>query len=320
MDILYYKDPIGNFGDDLNKFLWDEVAPYIRDKKSDYLLLGVGSLLNPNFLKDNKVIVFGSGVAYNHVQANKNNLIIKCVRGKLTARALGIDESFAISDSAILIRAIKKFPIITDNERSGILFIPHHLTYVNYKLQLSQICDKVGFKLIDPALDSKIIINKISHAKLVISEAMHGAIIADTMRVPWIPVVLGHQINTFKWLDWLSMFNVQYAPIYLGVPNFKDYKLNNLLIKYNLAFFKPNFRSMNEKDLLFKNEQSTMYKIMHKLLKIKFKFIGERADERRQKKMINLMKNLKTQKSFLSDDDIFNERFKSLLGKLEDLK
>lgn len=36
---------------------------------------------------------------------------------------------------------------------------------------------------------------------MVLADAMHAAIIADAMRVPWLPLITSPQINTFKWLD-----------------------------------------------------------------------------------------------------------------------
>jgi succinoglycan biosynthesis protein ExoV len=45
---------------------------------------------------------------------------------------------------------------------------------------------------------------------------MHAAIVADAMRVPWIPLVTSPQVNTFKWLDWTRSMKVQYAPVTLS--------------------------------------------------------------------------------------------------------
>lgn len=313
MDIIYYKDKEGNFGDDLNEWLWCEVCPAILKKESDYSLLGVGSIINKDIIKDRKVIVFGSGVAYGEIP-NISDLTIKCVRGKLTAKILGIDESFAISDGAILIREIPYFSPISENKRSGVILIPHHLTFHRY--DLSEICNKAGIELINPSEDSKYIINKIRHAKLVITEAMHGAIIADTVRVRWIPIVLSSNISTFKWLDWLSMFNLEYKPIYIGVPNLFDYKINNLLIKYGMDFFKKNHSNMNVYDLLKWNDKTFSFKLYEKFFKCMKPFLNLKN---RNRKMTKLLVSLKDRESYLSNDDIFNENLRLLKIKLQEL-
>jgi succinoglycan biosynthesis protein ExoV len=45
---------------------------------------------------------------------------------------------------------------------------------------------------------------------------MHGAILADTLRVPWIPVITSPIINVFKWRDWTMSLGLDYRRILLG--------------------------------------------------------------------------------------------------------
>ena len=40
----------GNFGDDLNLWLWDALLPGLRDVREETLLVGVGTVLNPTLL------------------------------------------------------------------------------------------------------------------------------------------------------------------------------------------------------------------------------------------------------------------------------
>lgn len=108
MDVLYYKDSVGNFGDDLNEWLWDGVIPTFHEIESNYSLLGVGSIINKQVIKNKKVLVFGSGIAYGDIP-DKKQLEIVCVRGKLTATLLNINESFAVTDTAILLSTMPEF-------------------------------------------------------------------------------------------------------------------------------------------------------------------------------------------------------------------
>lgn len=45
---------------------------------------------------------------------------------------------------------------------------------------------------------------------VILAEAMHGAIVADALRIPWIPISCSRIILEFKWQDWLSSLNLSY--------------------------------------------------------------------------------------------------------------
>lgn len=317
MNVTYYKDPIGNFGDDLNEWIWDEIAPFIRDKESIYSLLGIGSIINNLLIKDEKVIVFGSGIGYGEIP-NKEDLIINCVRGKLTARLLVISESLAVADSAILLNLIPSFSPIPENERDGVIFILHHTTAL--KSNYSEICDKLDIELVSPILDSKHVINKIGGSKLVIAESMHAAIVADAMRVNWIPVVANSNTNTFKWLDWLSTFEINYKPIYIGLPDLIAERNNNLLIKYNMALFKPNYSNMNEKQLLSSNQKNICYRLHKMLIKIQNKLTTKKTKENHKNKTLLLLANAMESQPYLSNDSVFYKNLAILKQKLNELE
>jgi succinoglycan biosynthesis protein ExoV len=46
----------GNFGDDLNLWLWDYLLPGFRDVHADTMLVGVGTVLNPVLLPPGRAL------------------------------------------------------------------------------------------------------------------------------------------------------------------------------------------------------------------------------------------------------------------------
>ena len=58
MKPYYWESQHGNFGDDLNLWLWDFLLPGFREAHADVLLVGVGTVLNSALLpKDGRKLV-----------------------------------------------------------------------------------------------------------------------------------------------------------------------------------------------------------------------------------------------------------------------
>ena len=104
---LYYwveKSGIVNFGDDLNPWLWKRLLPYKFNEKSNIQFIGIGTLLNECIPKADKTLVFGSGVGYGKsLPLIDDSWHFYFVRGPRSAHALGLDDSAAITDPAILL-------------------------------------------------------------------------------------------------------------------------------------------------------------------------------------------------------------------------
>ena len=77
------------------------------------------------------------------------------------------------------------------------------------------VCKELGFGYIDPRWTVEEVLSAISQTEVLLCEAMHGAIVADALRVPWIPVVTNSTILSFKWQDWCSSIGVEYKPNYI---------------------------------------------------------------------------------------------------------
>lgn len=208
MNLYYYQDPIGNFGDDLNPWLWPQLfpAPLAHCFDDNTLFLGIGSILNHKIAAyPGKKIVFGSGFGYGSPPTITDDWRFFCVRGPLTAKLLGLPEQMAISDSALLVREL-----IEPAPKSGNTpaFMPHHVTTQHHNWR--DVCESLSIRYIDPAAPVEQTIALIRQSSVVIAEAMHGVIIADALRVPWIPVRTRSGILEFKWQDWSSSLALEH--------------------------------------------------------------------------------------------------------------
>jgi succinoglycan biosynthesis protein ExoV len=217
MDLIYYKDPNGNFGDDLNEWIWDQLLPGWQGWDGATSLLGVGTLLNKTRLdplRNRKLLIVGSGVGYGSFPARPlpPGWDVRSVRGPQSARLLGLPPRAGLLDPAIMIPDFAEFSAI---KTSGApIFIPHHSSLG--RLDWAEACSGAGVDFVSPCKTSKDVIRRIAAAPLVIAESMHAAILADSFRVPWIPVRISHLFNAAKWDDWAESLglNVTIPPLF----------------------------------------------------------------------------------------------------------
>lgn len=232
MKVIYFQDPQGNFGDELNRWLWPRIfgeavtgfghhgkETSLENNAEELLFYGIGTILDDRIPQQPEKIIFGSGFGYGEKPHQLNDFNIFFVRGKWTAKALGIDPGKALTDPAILLRRF--FPLIADShKRHDISFMPHHSSTGGDFWRKA--CAELNINYIDPlGFDVERVIREISVSRLVIAEAMHGAIVADTFRVPWIAVSSVEETNNFKWQDWCGTLALTYAPLKL-IPIFEN--------------------------------------------------------------------------------------------------
>jgi succinoglycan biosynthesis protein ExoV len=203
-----YRDPVGNFGDDLNLWLWPRLVPGIFDVDDGRLFLGIGTLLNHRVPAAARKLVFGTGVGYGEPPSVDANLKIYCVRGPLSARALDLPARFAITDPAILVR---KLPLPHHKSGPDLSFMPHHRTMGS--IPWARYCRIAGIRLIDPRGPLLTILGNIRSSTFLVTESLHGAIVADALRVPWIPIRIFPMVLDFKWEDWCASMGVPYSPV-----------------------------------------------------------------------------------------------------------
>lgn len=220
MKLTYFQGDPPNFGDELNATMWSHLLPagFFDDDASE-LFIGIGSIIQHGYPKDARKIVVGSGYGGYTIKpdAHDGTWDFHFVRGPQTTEALGLNPDLAIADSAILLR---QTPLPAPATDIKIGFIPHYesIERGNWKVA----CDLAGISFIDPTDPPERIIQQILGAKLVITEAMHGAIVADALRTPWIAVRTMHHIHRFKWYDWVKSLDIDYQPAFLFPSNLRE--------------------------------------------------------------------------------------------------
>lgn len=210
MKLFYCKLEAGNFGDDLNEWIWDHLLPGWREWDPEVTLVGVGTLINaPNLLPytDRRMVIMGSGVGYGHgtIPAVDPKWDVRCLRGPRSAMLLGLPESIGITDPATMLSDLAVFG--TGERSAKPIFVPHweSVSLVNWQ----EACRRCDMEFVDPRGDARHVIGKISRAPLVLAESMHAAIIADTFRVPWIPTRIGRSFLASKWRDFFMSSGIE---------------------------------------------------------------------------------------------------------------
>lgn len=213
MEVLYYRDPKGNFGDDLNEVMWQRLLPATVLERNDLALLGIGSIFNAararaEVVAGRSVFVLGSGAGYGPLPPDWQKWTILGVRGPLTAELIGRPET-AMTDGAALLRFLPDL-IRRDPNPDQTLLIPHY--HSADRGQWERVAGELGFTYVNPRWSVETVLGHLARAKLVVTEAMHGAIVADTMRIPWIPILIAPDALPFKWRDWTLSLGMDYNP------------------------------------------------------------------------------------------------------------
>mgnify|MGYP003636189605 FL=1 len=200
MKLVFFRGKVPNFGDELNLHVWPALLPKgFLDEDESELFVGIGSIIGDHLPAKSRKFVMGSGYAgyMGLPDVHDGSWDIRFVRGPNTAKTLGIAPGLSICDSAILLRAMD---LPAPDTSVGVAFMPHYesLERGNW----AEACRQAGITLIDATEPVEKVLSQIQGARLLITEAMHGAIVADALRTPWIgarPIYGGHHK---KWLDW----------------------------------------------------------------------------------------------------------------------
>ncbi len=294
MKLQYHKGK--NFGDELNPLIWNHFLPGYFNGHDEVNFLGIGSILGFGNKYSGKKIVLSSGFGdgaqstYGRLPQDHQDYDFICVRGPLTAQLLNLSDKQWVTDGAILLADMQ---LSFRPDPKHISFMPHVGSMVFYDHQ--KMCQELGWNFIDPTSGIDEVIYQMSQSKLLVTEAMHGAIVADTFRIPWIPYVGYKTINAFKWQDWCASMQLKYEPLILK-PYFSEVKSKELLAE-----------KLNAKGL------SILLPLISPILKL--------VMNRNWKYNMRKLKSLETLGSGqLSRDEIFDDRLKAMKEKIVEFK
>lgn len=222
-NLYYYKTNVGNIGDDLNEWLWPDLLD-LNNVKKDIKLIGIGSIITPalekekNFLESTK-ITLGSGVRGIDSLPNLNtNWDFSFLRGPISSLYLTGNLDNYITDGAYCLRLHSKFKLLANTKKSHpIAFMPYLRT--SHLIPWEKICKELGIHYISPhpleGIESKL--KEIASCEYIITEAMHGGILADIFRIPWTKfqfasnLIEGSHTNELKWQDWTRGLHIKYS-------------------------------------------------------------------------------------------------------------
>jgi len=214
-----------NWGDDINKYFMEYATgkkfvfiPYnsllFKRKIQRYSM--IGSIIG--FYDLNNMIIYGSGIIDPNITLVGTPIKIISVRGPQTQKAL-LRQNYLCperyGDPALLLPYFYK---PNPNRRNGVCIIPNmgtKNTDLLMKMKEEYKCEIIDMTRYKKWTD---VIDKIVSSKFVLSESLHGLIVAETYGIPNIWVEFqNHGCNwDFKFLDY-------YASI--GKDNMKSIKL-----------------------------------------------------------------------------------------------
>lgn len=288
MKLFYYQSPSGlkNLGDDLNLWLWEKLIPGILDEDEDAIFVGIGTLLNNRLPKACQTVVMGSGVGYGSALPNiDSSWKIYCLRGPLSAKALNLPEKLSIIDPAVLVR---NYYHINNKKRYKFGYMPHAVSSKHAGNSWEIICQDLGILYIDARWPIEKVLSAITEVEILIAEAMHGAIVADALRVPWIPVQSRITLP-FKWLDWSLSIGVDYKPG--RIVSLYDYKPRRVagkirkFVKAKIVLRQLSFIMNNKRAVL--SAESTIEQKISQLHECIFQFKKDIAAGRFVRKTLN---------------------------------
>ena len=198
-----------NWGDEINFFFLQnifkgKVVDYHHTGNENYLM--IGSILNDRFM-DGETVVWGSGIQTAKEKLTRIPKKVCAVRGPVTHEYLtknGVKCPKVYGDPAMLIPYCY-YPVLPKKYEIG--FIPHWSSLSSK--ETADFCKdkRVHLIKISDYLNWKTFINEILSCKYIVSESLHGLIMAEAYGIPnlWVDVTLK------------GVYDVKFQDFYLSI-------------------------------------------------------------------------------------------------------
>jgi pyruvyltransferase len=209
--LYYWKLYVGegNVGDELSPIIVKKINPNIKsvyETRYYNKFLGIGSIIHDANDGD---IIWGSGIGYEKLGIKSDKLDIHMVRGPLTYEILKKTNNIRpiFGDPALLTSLY--FPISVDKKyKVGI--IPHCSNIIKCETYMNKNPIKNSI-IISPTLHFVKFIELINMCEIIISNSLHGIILADSYNIPngyfnFTPLPEGG----FKFKDYMSSQNREF--------------------------------------------------------------------------------------------------------------
>lgn len=221
LNFFYYDGTINgvmwsaNAGDALNKPLGEmlsgrKIKCTLTAKKSDTVYVPIGSLMTLYKPLPNCHLRFWGTGAFRHIDKPiKGDVRVYALRGKLSKASMEkrLDRklnTIVLGDPGLLAPAVlDKIP----KKVYSLGIIPHHAA----KVDLHDYCNIPGAVIIDTELPPVKFVREVAKCKVILSEAMHGLVIADSLHIPnarIAPFEKSGVLGNFKFRDYYSVFNL----------------------------------------------------------------------------------------------------------------
>lgn len=217
MQLVYFKTNVPNFGDDLNLDIWPALAPGLFEgDEPGRDFTGIGTILGRPGIRGPRIDVFSTGAGNDPMSYwATREVTYHCVRGPVSTHICRLPQDRAVTDGAILTPRVSGFP-----QRSrgggGIAVIPHFETAAHG--DWGKVCRMAGMHYVDPRRTAREVIADIVSADLVLTESLHGAILADTYGIGWQAFATSRNFGTTKWIDWTASLGLPFRVTLVPPP------------------------------------------------------------------------------------------------------
>ena len=210
LQLYRWQGEARNFGDELNTLLWPRLLPDLFDDDPAALFLGIGSVLDARHATAVTKVVAGAGYGgYAQPATLDASWVIHWVRGPRTARRLATVAGVRPRRSGDAAAAGGPGRPTDGRPVAGGPSASCRISRAWRAAPGLKPPRLAGIDLIDPRGDPIAIIAAIASCRVLLSEAMHGVIVADALRVPWVALQPLAPIHRPKWQDWAEVLELQ---------------------------------------------------------------------------------------------------------------